>query len=166
VITGEDAEPARVERQALVQPVFGAEVGDEVLRRIERSLHPCIVRFLQVAAIGRQHGLVFLQEHGVRCRGLERRLRDPAQEHLRVVTAGVPQLPVEISEKILDASIPGIGQVVRQARQAREGSGQHGLNLELDAGFAHGGLTQLGLHAVYSADFTPAANRHPREFLL
>ncbi len=138
MVTGQHAEAAGVQRQALMQAVFGAEVGDEIVRRIERTLDTHVARLLQVAAVGRKHRLVLLQEHRVCRRRVQCRLRHAAQEHLRVVSAGVPQLAIEITEQRLDAPIPGVGQVVGERRQARQRGRHHGLDLELDTGFVHG----------------------------
>jgi len=93
VVAGEDAEPARVNRQALVKTELGAEVGDQIAVRHGPAVRA--VRPMQmVAVVGRQHPVVAAEKYRIVRGGMQALLADAFQERFRAVADGVPQFGV------------------------------------------------------------------------
>ena len=115
VVGGEDAEAARVDRQALGEAVLGGEVGDE-RPLLEAPVPPG--RLAQVGAQALEGPVVVGEEALVPGQGLEALLGDRAQHQHRVLVGAVPEVPVEAAEHDPQVVVPGPEQVVWRCRAA------------------------------------------------
>ncbi len=137
VITGQDAQPAGVERDALVNTEFGAEVGDEVPLRIEQPVDLRAHPRPMVGIVAGEDSVEVLHVDPVLGSLLEPLLRDPAQEHLGIVAALFPEVAIEAEEQRTDLPIPAVEQIVGQLVEARQRFGKPGLDLQRVAGARH-----------------------------
>ncbi len=137
VVPRQDAQAAGIEWQALVQAELGAEVGDQVLVRIQVLLDTAAGLLAMIGVVGHQDAVVILQEDPVLQRGLQPLLGDAAQEHLGVVAAGLPQLPVQAVEQVAHLAIPGIEQVLGQLAQTFQAFRQPGLDFQFEPCACH-----------------------------
>src|SRR6185503_7065581 len=106
VVAGEDAEAAGVDRQALMETEFGAEVGDQLALAQPRSAVPG-AHAAVVGVVGGKGAVVVVEEDRVVGGLLEPALVHAAQERLGVVLDGVPQAGVEAGEKGPGGAVPG-----------------------------------------------------------
>ena len=103
VVAGEHAQAARVDREALVPAVLGAEVGDQV------ALLEPVAEAGAAAEVGverRQDSPVLVDEARVRRRMLEDALIDGAQEQPRAAFDLAPQHGIELAEQLPERRIP------------------------------------------------------------
>ena len=129
VVAGEDAEPARVDRQALVKSELGAEIRDEVGgAQPLGAVAPQRLRV--VGVVGRQDAVEGAQECRVVGRIDEPLLVDALQQRLRVVTHRVPQLGIEAREELVRRPVPAVPEVARQVPEPRQPARDVGLDLE------------------------------------
>jgi hypothetical protein len=123
MVPGEDAESARVDRQALGDAVLGGEVGDQ------RAGGPPPVPGRVLVQVGAQplEGAVVEGEEAVGAgERLEPLLRDGAEEQHRVLVRPVPEVAVQPAEDGAQVVVPGPAQVVGDLAQAREALGERG----------------------------------------
>ena len=118
VIAGQDAEAARVDRQRLVQPELGREVGDRPRpQHAGVALAPGVARpevFLE-AAVGVVDAAVQRQLRGALVDGRDRQL---LQQRDRIVPETAPQAGIEVAEQAGRVLVPAPPQVAGQAAQA------------------------------------------------
>ena len=113
VVPGEHAEATRVDGEALVEAVLGAEVRHQ--RRLPgRSAH------LQVGVEARERPVVALEVARIAGAALERALIDAAKHQARIAVGLLPQLGIEIFEQRPDRPVPAEKQVCGQFGQAGE----------------------------------------------
>ena len=119
VVAGEDAQAARVHRQALVHAELGAEVRHQVLG-LEAARVLLERGFRVVGVEGRQdpgHGIEERRIGG----GVDQALLvDALEQRLRAVADRVPQRRVQLGEQGARRAIPAVPEVVGQLLQARE----------------------------------------------
>jgi hypothetical protein len=127
-----------------VEAELGAEVGHQVLVRVEQQLQVAARVLAVVGVVARHDPVVVVHEHPVFGRGVEPRLRDAAQEHLGVVVARLPELGVEPVEETAHRAVPAVEQVVGELLEARDALRKRGLNLECETGAWHGVVLVLG----------------------
>ncbi len=89
MVAGEDAEAARIERQALVHAELGAEVGHQLVR-LEAARILAERRIGLVGVEGGEHALQAVEERGIGGGVDEALLVDALQHRLRVVADRVP----------------------------------------------------------------------------
>ena len=115
MVAGEHAEPARVERQALVDPELGREVRDE--EAVERRLPVPPGRGGELG-LERAPRLLDPGDEGlVGGRGLEPLVRQVGEQRDRVVVDRAPELGVERREELAHAREPRVGEVARERLQ-------------------------------------------------
>ena len=115
VIPRQDAQPARIDRERLDQPVLHRKV------RHQHRLPAWALGLLRHVFVKRPARLaVHRQVHPVRRRFVQRRLRQPAQHRHRIVAARSPQARVEPAERCANRVIPRPQQVHAQLAQPRE----------------------------------------------
>src|SRR5690606_10099008 len=102
----------------------GAEVGDQVLLRIEQVAKGGLGRRLAVVVVSRQDPVVVLHVDAVFGRILEPLLGDAPQEYLGVVAAAFPQPRVEAVEQVAYRAVPAVEQIVGELGEPGEGRGQ------------------------------------------
>ena len=119
MVAGKDAQSAGIDREAFVEAVLGAEVGDRVgLAQPFRTVPAH--RLVVVGVVGRQRAVQVGQEHRVVRRLDQACLVDPLQEGLRIVAGGIPQSLVQQREQPARLPVPAVPEVVRKLVQPRE----------------------------------------------
>jgi hypothetical protein len=136
VVAGEDAQPAGIDRQALVEAELEAEVGDQVV--VAQVLGAVRARRLVViGVVGRQHARVVAEEHRV-VGGIQQALLvDALEEGLRAVADRAPQARVQAREERARRPVPAVPQVVGEFLQPRQARRQLGIDFELEGGAGH-----------------------------
>ena len=178
VIAGQDAEAARVDRQRLVQPELGGEVGDRPRPQDAGvAFAPGVARpqiFLE-ASVGVVDAAVQGQLRGALVDGRDRQL---LQQRDRIVPETAPQAGIEVAEQAGRVLVPAPPQVAGQAAQAllrrRDelplGAGQADDVRELVPGRAdgrdHGGIERprgYGLHHQHALQQAAVDERDAEE---
>jgi len=113
VIACEDAEAARVDRQALVDAELRAEVGGELAVLLPGAGRRRAERLLHVRVEGRQHPVEVVEEHRVGRRAGEPRLVDALQHRLGVVAHRVPERRMQPREERARRPVERVPQVAR-----------------------------------------------------
>ena len=108
VIPGEDPEPSRIDRQALVKPELGTEVGDQIAAGIDQCPDFRVDLLRQIGVIIGKHTAIILQVDEIVGRRFEFILRHPAQEYLQVMATGMPKIAVQMREQRPDRAVPAI----------------------------------------------------------
>ena len=151
VVTGQDAQAARIDGQGFVQAELGAEIGHQlVLFRVQVVPDLLARRLAVVAVIGRQGTDIVLHVDPVLGGGIQTFLGHPAQEQLGIVAALVPQLRVQPVEQAAHRSVPAVEQVVGQLLQTCQLPWQGGLDFDAIARSSHGGDQFLSLFKWYA----------------
>ncbi len=114
VIPGEDAKATGIDRETLVQSVFGAEIGHQRLTAFPGVLGLVAVEVRQHIAIALQVGLIG------RCL-VQYLLADTAEHQSRVGAGLAPQRLVQVLEQRAGGTVPAVGKIGGQFRQALEG---------------------------------------------
>ena len=109
MIAGENAQTARIHRQALGQAVLGGKVSNQLAIGRRR-------RLLDAGVEGLASQLVQRQVAGIGSRLVQSRLRHPAQHQHRVVSAVPPQRRVKAPEEGALQRLPAPQDVVGQLR--------------------------------------------------
>ncbi len=150
VVTGQDAQAARVLREDVGDAVFRGEVGDRADRRTGLGLEPAVVGHI-VVQVG--YGQLEPAKEGVVVGQLVEPGRRDLAEQLDRVTAGAPpQLRVDGLEDVLRLRVPGPAEVVHQGSQAGQRLGQDradgksSYRSHRDTVPAHGAQDTLGVH--------------------
>ncbi len=138
MVAGEDAEAAGVNLEAFVEAELGAEIGDQILVRIEILEDIGAGALLMVSVVARQDAVVVLHEHAVLGGIVQPFLRQAPQEYLGVVAAGLPQFAVETEEQAAHLPVPAVQQVIGQFLQAFQPFRKNGLNFKCVTGAGHG----------------------------
>ena len=137
VVAGQDAQAARVDRQALGQAVLGGEVGDDgPVQRPVGPLEPAGA----IGDVGVDLGddaIVVGEEAGLVQDLVEPILLDHAEHEHGVVVGGAPEVVVEATPQVLNVDVPGPDEVVGEVTQTlesgrerwRDGEGADGTNL-------------------------------------
>ncbi len=119
MISGEDAQPARVDRQALVEAELGAEVRDQLALaqrgRLFRGGQAAVV-----GVVGGEGAVVVVQEHRVARGFLEPALLHASQQRLRVLSHRVPERRIEPVEERARGAVPAEPEVVGELLEACE----------------------------------------------
>ena len=119
MIAGEDAEAARIDRQAFGEAVLGGEIGDQLaVGRRGALAHARIV--------DGTGGTIERQVARVGGRPLQGGLRDAAQHQDRIVAALPPDDGIEAAEHGADDRLPTPDDVVGQFGQTGQRVGQTG----------------------------------------
>ena len=114
VVAGEHAEPARVDRQALVEPELAGEVRDAEPVVLAPALPPRSARCFRLEL--REHPLDALQEPGTRaCREL--RVGELREQRARIVVQRGEALLVELFEECARSGEPGEPEVAGDGRE-------------------------------------------------
>jgi hypothetical protein len=128
-IAGEDPEPARIDRQALVNAELGAEVGDEPAMLLGAAGRPA-QGLLHVRVERRHDPVEIVEEDRVRRRGDEPRLVDALQQRLGIVAHRVPQRGMQAREERARRPVEAVPQVVGELREALEALRNAGMYVE------------------------------------
>jgi hypothetical protein len=119
VVAGEDAEPAGVDRHALVEAELGTEIRDEVALGEERRV--LLGYRLRVVGIeGGEHAVETRQEYGIGRRRRQPLLVQALQHRLGAVSHGVPQRGVQPREERARRPIPAVPQVAGELFEAQQ----------------------------------------------
>ena len=138
MVAGEDAEAAGVNLEAFVEAELGAEIGDQILARIEILEDIGAGTLLIVCVEARQDAVEVLHEHAVLGGVVQPFLRQTPQEYLGVVAAGLPQFAVEAEEQAAHIPVPAVQQVIGHFLQALQAFRKDGLNFKCVTGAGHG----------------------------
>jgi hypothetical protein len=120
VIACENAQAARIDREALVPSVLGTEIGDQVV-----ALEPVLRRRLgaQVIVERRDDPAVLVDERRVARRVIEDALIDGAQEQPRTALDFAPENRVELAKQLPKRRIPAepkiAGEIVKPLQRGR-----------------------------------------------
>ena len=117
MIAGQDAEAAGVDRNRLMQPELGREVGHRPRpehARVPRAPRVLRAEVLLKPAVGVVDAPVQRELRGAR---LELRRGNPPQHRDRVVVALLPQHRVDVTEERARLLVPAPPEVLRQHRQ-------------------------------------------------
>ena len=90
VIARQDAEPTRIDREALVESELQTEVGDQIFPGVELGGYLRPTPVLPVGVVGRGDALIILHIGAIRDGIGQALLRHAAQKSLRVVATGLP----------------------------------------------------------------------------
>ena len=120
VIARENAEAARVDREALLQAVLGAEIRDQVRRLEILGLGPAGAR-IEISVELRDDVAVCDQKCRVLGGTLEDPLVDAFQEQLRVALATPPEQGVELPKQLARGRIPAEQEVLREIGEPTQG---------------------------------------------
>ena len=112
VVAGENAEAAGIDRQALVETEFGAEIGDQVPLRIQVVVDVLALQALQVRVVAGEDPVVGLQVGAVLRSLSQALLGNATQEQFRVVSAAVPQGGIQAVVKRTHRVVPAVQQIV------------------------------------------------------
>ncbi len=123
VVAGEDAEAARVDRQALVEAELRAEVGDQLASAEHRRLFGG-GRAAVVRVEGGERAVVVVEEHRIARGFVEPALVHAPQQRLRVLPHRVPERRIEAVEERARGAVPAEPQVVRELLEARQRRGK------------------------------------------
>jgi hypothetical protein len=126
VVAGEDAEAARIDRQAFMEAELGAEVGDQVVRlqrRLARQLQP---GFGMIGIVGRQHPVHGAEEDRVVGGLVDSLLVHALEEGLRAVVHRATGRP-RAREQRARGPVPAVPEVVGEFVQAHRRAGISGL---------------------------------------
>ncbi len=137
VVASQDTQAAGVDRQALVQAVLGAKIGHQVGLRVEPGGNFVSRLGLGIAVVARQGAAVFLKIAAVLGGLVQRLLRHPPQEHLRVVATDPPQLGVQACKQRPHAPIPAVDKVPGQLLEAPQAGRNARLDFQDESGFGH-----------------------------
>ncbi len=119
VIAGQDAEAARVRRQALVHAELGAEVRDQVAGAEAAAV--LAERRLGVIRVERgEHAAQAVEERRIGGGVDELLLVDALEHRLGAVPHGIPQRRIQPREKRSRAAIPAIPEIARQLLEPGE----------------------------------------------
>ena len=126
VIAGEHAQAARVDREALVPAVLGAEIGDQV-----PALEPIVGGELRTeVVVERRHDPpIRVREARVGGRVLENALVDGTQEQARAALDLAPQRGVERAEQLTELGIPAEPKVLGEIVEPLQRGWDAGRNL-------------------------------------
>ena len=113
VIAREDAEPARINRQALVKAELGAKVGDQIAF-FQAAGGRGGRRGVAIGIEGGQHPVITRQEYRIGGGADQAVLADSFQEGFRAVTDGVPEGEVQPGKQRARGAIPAVPQVIRE----------------------------------------------------
>ncbi len=112
MVAGEHTQAARIDREALVESILGAEVGDQ--RRIGGSWRrDVIVERLQRLRITPEIGRILR-------RLIERLLADASKEQSRIALGLLPQLGIKVFEQRARRPVPPEKQVASQLGESRK----------------------------------------------
>ena len=114
-VTGERAQPARVDRQRRVDAELGADEDDRAVEALDRRLGPVSV-LLEHPREPRDP----LERRPVRGRDLGRVRREVGELAYRVSRVDLPRVRVERAEELGPVGIPGPAVVERDPRERRE----------------------------------------------
>jgi hypothetical protein len=137
VVAGEDAEPAGIVRETLVEAVLGAEIGNQVAgsEAFGRRIRP---RLPEVGIEAAEHLVVVVEVRGRYRRRVERRLIDAPQEQSRIAADARPQAGIERLKEFAGGPVPAESQVRRELAQALEGGRQCRVDFERELLATHG----------------------------
>jgi hypothetical protein len=118
VIAGEDAQPAGIERERLVQGEFGREVRDALAAELGEFVRPPRVARRASRIESRNGCVVQAQEFGIARGGVELRLRNQPQHAYRVVRRDAPQVVIQTAEHTAAFAVPTPPEIGCQFGQA------------------------------------------------
>ncbi len=110
IVARQHAQATGVNREAFVETVLGAEIGDRRFGVGRRLLG-------EVSVEGLQGDPVAGQVHGICGRLVQGSLGDAPQEHARIAAALLPELRVQILEQRPGRAVPAEKQVAREFRE-------------------------------------------------
>ncbi len=132
IVARQDAEPAGIDGQAFVQAEFGAEIGDDIVGRIQMARQFRVQAACLVLVVPRngQGVFVLLHEIDVIEQLLQTALGDLPQKHLGIVAAAVPQDGIHVPEDAPHTPIPSVQQVVGEDVEIGQPCRQAGLDFD------------------------------------
>ncbi|MCY1395836.1 hypothetical protein D9M71_107900 [compost metagenome] len=137
VVAGENAEAAGIDRQALVQAEFGAEIGDQVVFLEGLAGYVPHVWPFVIAVVAREDAIEGTEEDRVFRVGFQALLVGALQKGLGVVVGQVPQRGRETGEQAAGRPVPAVPEVVGQLVHALQLLGKARVDFELVDGTCH-----------------------------
>ena len=129
VVAREDAEAARVDRQALVEAELRAEIRDE-LALLQQRRAVGARRAVVIGVVSRERAIEIVQERGILRALVEPALVHGAQQRLRVVVRPLPTAPGRGAKERARRAVPAEPEVVGELLEAGQLGRQAGRDFE------------------------------------